>query len=273
MEPAFVETSNGRTIIMPRTTVSLSQPSGSRQTQRNRSFGESTQTQGATQADPDFDEYVVNTVRVVLNLSVNKHPIKKTDVVKNALAGNGRVLPKILPQVIAELEDVYGYKLVETERNKTFLLVSKLASGSVLDLSEDFRQKYTLLYLVLGYIFMKNGNVPEQGLYDFLEKLNIPTNGEEHRFFGNAQRLITETFVKQAYLVRSKQVVEGMNDDRFFFSWGARADHELSKKDILESICKLMGKPTVVYVKQHMAAYGGNDEDEDEEDESMEQTQ
>lgn len=260
---------------MPRTTVSLSQPSSSRQTQRNRNSGgggDISQTQGSTQQqDPDLDQLVVNTVRVVLNLSVNKHPIKKTDLVKNALGGNGRVLPKILPQVISELAEVYGYKLVETERNKTFMLVSNLASGSVLDLSEDFRQKYTLLYLVLGYIFMKNGNVPEQGLYDFLGKLYIPTNGEEHQFFGNAHRLITETFVKQAYLVRSKQVVEGMNDDRFFFSWSVRAEHELSKKDILESVCKLMGKPTVVYVKQHMAAYGGNDSEE--EDESMEQTQ
>lgn len=156
---------------------------------------------------------------------------------------------------------VYGYKLIETDRNKTFILVSTVACGSILDISEDYRRKYTLLYLILGYIFMKNGEVPEQGLWDFLAKLNITDEGEHH-FFGNVRKLITETFLKQAYLIRKKQIVEGMNDDRYFFIWGARAEHELCKKDILESICKLMGKPSICYITQHTAAYGDNDDGE-----------
>lgn len=205
--------------------------------------------------DSEHDQLVINLVKVILNLSVNKHPIKKVDLVKNALGGNSRIFPKVIPQVMSELTDVYGYKLIETDRNKTFILVSTIPCGSILDMSEDYRRKYTLLYLILGYIFMKNGEVPEQGLWDFLAKLNITDQGD-HSYFGNVRKLITETFQKQAYLVRKKQIVEGMNDDRYFFEWGARAEHELSKKDILESICKLMGKPSICYITQHTAAYG-----------------
>lgn len=75
------------------------------------------------QQDPDLDQLVVNTVRLIMNLSANKHPIKKTNIVKNALSRKGRVLLKILSQVISELAKVYRYKLVKMEWNKKFLLV------------------------------------------------------------------------------------------------------------------------------------------------------
>nr|XP_019534000.2 non-structural maintenance of chromosomes element 3 homolog [Aedes albopictus] len=271
---------------MPRSSGTLSQTSAARggpgpsnragpsQSQSARPTGGSQkppQENGSSSSvDVELDHMVINLVKTVLNLSVNKHLIKKADLVKNALGGNGRLFAKVIEQAKEELADVFGYKLVETERNKSFILVSTVTCGSVMDMSEDYRRKYTLLYLVLGYIYMKNGDVPEQGLWDFLAKLNISDEGE-HSFFGDVRKLITETFVKQAYLVRTKQVVEGMNDDRFFYGWGARAEHELSKKDILESICKLMGKPSICYITQHAAAYGLNDDDEG--DESMDVTQ
>ncbi|XP_055616171.1 non-structural maintenance of chromosomes element 3 homolog [Toxorhynchites rutilus septentrionalis] len=255
---------------MPRRNVSMSQPSSSRPTRSSlQPPARATQPDFPAAVDPDVDQLVVGMVKAILNLSVNKHPIKKADLVQSGLGGNGRMFAKVIGQAISELSDVYGYKLVEIERNKTFIVVSNIASGSMWDLSEDFRRKYTLLYLVLGYIFMKNGSIPEQGLWDFLTKLNIH-EGEEHQYFGNVRKLITETFLKQAYLVRSKQIVEGMNEDRYFYSWGVRSDHELSKKDILESFCKLMGKPSVCYITQHTAAYGA---DNDVEDDSMEATQ
>ncbi|XP_058819187.1 non-structural maintenance of chromosomes element 3 homolog [Topomyia yanbarensis] len=228
-------------------------------------------SQSAPTVDGELDQLVVNMVKVILNLSVNKYPIKKTDLAKNALGGNSRAFPKVIGPAMTELSEVYGYKLIETERNKTFILVSNLPCGSILDLNEDYRRKYTLLYLVLGYIFMKNGNVPEQGLWDFLAKLNI-NDEEEHTYFGNVRKLVGETFAKQAYIVRTKQVVEGMNEDRFLYSWGVRAHHELSQKDILESICKLLGKPSICYVTQHTAAYGES-RDDGEDDESMDASQ
>ncbi|XP_055618115.1 non-structural maintenance of chromosomes element 3 homolog [Toxorhynchites rutilus septentrionalis] len=205
--------------------------------------------------DSEVDKLVVSMVKTILNLSVNKHPIKKTDLVKIGLAGNGRMFTRVIGQAISELSDVYGYKLVEMEPNKTYLLVSNIASGSMMDLSEDYHRKYTLLYLVLGYIFMKNGSIPEQCLWDFLAKLNIHIDAV-HPYFGDVRKLITETFVKQVYLVRNRQEFGGMSEDRFYYSWGARANHELSKTDILESMCKLMGKPSLCYPLQHANAYG-----------------
>ncbi|XP_058443679.1 non-structural maintenance of chromosomes element 3 homolog [Malaya genurostris] len=261
---------------MPRPTVvsqmSASQAGTARGSQHNSTQGSAgNQTnQNPPAPDSELDHLVVNMVKVILNLSVNKHLIKKADLAKNALGGNSRAFSKVIGPAMTELSEVYGYKLIETERNKTFILVSNVPCGSILDLNEDYRRKYTLLYLVLGYIFMKNGSVPEQGLWDFLGKLSI-NDEEDHAFFGNVRRLIGETFPKQAYLVRTKQVVEGMNEDRFVYSWGVRAQHELSKKDILESICKLLGKPSICYVTQHTIAYG--ESQDDEEDEPMDATQ
>lgn len=219
--------------------------------------------------DGEQDQMVINLVKAILNLSSNKHQIKKPDLVKNALGGNSRLFPKIIEQAKRELTEVYGYRLVETERNKTFILLSTISCGSIWDINEDYRKNYTLLYLILGYIFMKNGDVPEQGLWDFLGKLNISSE-DHHSYFGDVPKLVTETFIKQAYLVRTKQVVEGMNEDRFFYGWGIRAEYELSKKDILESFCKLLGKPSICFITQHTLAYGMNDDDDDD---SMEDTQ
>lgn len=56
---------------------------------------------------------IINLVKVILNLSVNKHPIKKVDLVKNALGGNSRIFPKVIEQAKRELADVgSGYRVV-----------------------------------------------------------------------------------------------------------------------------------------------------------------
>ncbi|XP_062562300.1 non-structural maintenance of chromosomes element 3 homolog [Armigeres subalbatus] len=233
-------------------------PSTSGQQERGRT---SSQQQQDGTDDVEQDQMVINLVKAILNMSCNKHQMKKPDLVKNALGGNSRIFPKIIGQVMRELTEVYGYKLVETERNKTYILVSTITCGSILDMNDEYRKSYTLLYLILGYIFMKNGDVPEQGLWDFLDKLHISSE-DHHSFFGDVPKLIKETFIKQAYLVRTKQVVEGMNEDRYFYGWGKRAEYELSKRDILESFCKLMGKPSVCFITQHTAAYGMNGEDD-----------
>lgn len=219
----------------------------------------------AVLTEPELDEMVISMVKVVLNLSVTKHPIKKQALVKHALAGNGRAFAKVIERATNELAHVYGYKLVETERNKKYIVVSTITSGSVLDLTEKYRRTYTLLYLILGYIFMKSGDIPEQGLWDYLAKLHI-TNDRKHAYFGDVRKLVTQTFIKQAYLVRTKKVVEGMNEDRIFIGWGVRAEHELSKKDILESMCKLLGRPSICYMAQHTAAYGPMRNEDDEDD-------
>lgn len=75
-------------------------PSGSQQV----AAGPSQQENGSD--DADLDQMVINMVKTILNLSANKHLIKKPDLVKNALAGNSRLFPKIIDQVTNELAEV-----------------------------------------------------------------------------------------------------------------------------------------------------------------------
>lgn len=97
---------------MPRSSGVLSQqPSTSRQNRSRenpspRPGTSQPQQNGATDDDPDHDQMVINLVKVILNLSVNKHPIKKVDLVKNALGGNSRLFAKVIPQAMSELTDV-----------------------------------------------------------------------------------------------------------------------------------------------------------------------
>lgn len=81
---------------------SRSQLSQSQRTQQRSSQV----TQPATPVDSELDQFVINMVRTILNLSVNKHPIKKTDLVKNALGGNGRIFAKVIGPAMNELSDV-----------------------------------------------------------------------------------------------------------------------------------------------------------------------
>lgn len=112
--------------IMPRSSGVLSQTSTSRAS-RSRADPSSSQAarpsssqqrappsqQNGAADDAELDQMVINLVKVVLNLSVNKHPIKKVDLVKNAFAGNSRIFPKVIEQAKRELTDVgSGYRVI-----------------------------------------------------------------------------------------------------------------------------------------------------------------
>ena len=134
-------------------------------------------------------------------------------------------------------------------------MVSTVRTANVAELDEEERKELAVLYIVLSYIFMKNGTITDQALYDFLEKLNISMD-EENEIFGDVKKMIQDTFVKQQYLNRIKQTVEGLNEEKYNYVWGARAHAELDKKEVLESVCDLLRKPSISYATQHLSAYG-----------------
>jgi hypothetical protein len=62
-----------------------------------------------------------------------------------------------------------------------------------------------------------------------------------------------------------KVAVEGLNEEKSTYSWGQRAEYEIEKKTILESIAKLLNKPSMCFVQQHEEAYpNGVDADDGE---------
>jgi non-structural maintenance of chromosomes element 3 len=115
---------------------------------------------------------------------------------------------------------------------------------------------------------MKNGSMIEHALIEFLKNVGIPVDDEQNTYFGHVKSLIQDQFVKQLYLKRTKVVVEGLNVDRYTYTWGERAEHEMEKKVILESICKLIDKSSVCYMQQREAAYGPEEQNNSQTEDS-----
>uniref|UniRef100_A0A182VUX1 MAGE domain-containing protein n=1 Tax=Anopheles minimus TaxID=112268 RepID=A0A182VUX1_9DIPT len=216
----------------------------------------------------DESHLVRNMVKTILNLSINKWSIKRSEISSIALKGDARLYNRLIPEVEDILEEVYGYELVDIESKgqKSMILCSIIETSSMAELNENYRQRYTFLFLILGYIFMKNGTIPERLLWDFLQTIGI-NEQQEHSYFGDAKKLV-ELFIKQAYVMRFKQSMEGMNEESVFLSWGARANHEVSKKEILESVCKVMNRKPSDFKTQYIETQGLNDMSVDDDEES-----
>lgn len=92
-------------------------------------------------------------------------------------------------------------------------------------------------------------------LFQFLERLNIDEK-DSHNFFGDAGKLIRETFPRQLYLKRMKIEIEGVNDVRFNYAWGQRANVEFDKKVLLTTVAEMMNKSPLNFINQYREVHG-----------------
>lgn len=105
-----------------------------------------------------------NMVKYFLNFSAAKYPIKRADVCK-AIS----VAPKIFPEVMKDcetiLKDVYGLEVAdvsETKNSTVFIVHPDMNYAvSAAHYPPDQRSEITLLFIILSYIFMKNGEVQD----------------------------------------------------------------------------------------------------------------
>ncbi|KAG8033878.1 hypothetical protein G9C98_008359 [Cotesia typhae] len=87
-------------------------------------------------------------------------------------------------------------------------------------------------------------------LWEFFMNLNIISEDEsQHSYFGNVKSLISDKFVKQLYLIKSKQ----RETDSVLFEWGPRANYELDRKSVLKFVSKIYNCPMENFVKQYKA--------------------
>lgn len=99
-------------------------------------------------------------------------------------------------------------------------------------------------------------------LFDFLETLHIERD-EVHPYFGDVNKYIKEIFPKQHYLRRQKMEIEGVNEERINLKWGQRAEEEFDKKELLQAVCRIMGKPAQSFVNQYNDAYSHDAQQDD----------
>lgn len=201
-------------------------------------------------------EHRNNVIHYILNNSSSKFPIKKNEMISSALNGKNALFNQIIEDVKTALEITYGVLLKpvpDTKSGKQYICVSKFAAVTLDEYDEDQRSEITLLFIVLSYIFMRGVPVSEEVLEEFLKGLHIFFD-KCHAFFGsNIKKLITETFVKQLYLNKTKSDKDAVENE-VFYSWGFRSELEFPKKGVLDVVSKLLNKPAKHFVMQYMQA-------------------
>ncbi|KAM3872145.1 non-structural maintenance of chromosomes element 3 homolog [Diretmus argenteus] len=187
-----------------------------------------------------------------------KVPVRRADIVKYVVKEYRNVYTEIMKRVAHTFDQVFGLKLVEYDtKNHIYMLINKLdtVEAAPFGISSKDPKKMTLLFAILGIVFMKGGAVKENLIWKQLKKLGIDP-GEKHEEFGNVKKLVTDEFVRQRYL----ELVRIPHTDPFEyeFRWGQRAELEVSKEKILEFMGQMFDQDPRVWTQQYKEATQAN---------------
>ncbi|XP_067641668.1 non-structural maintenance of chromosomes element 3 homolog [Eurosta solidaginis] len=180
-------------------------------------------------------------IALVINNVENKLPIKEEDM-RQILNKDISLFRQCLPLVMQSLKRVYGIILQKVPDSKKYICYSEITASSPAEYDEEQCRHLTLLFVILSYLLMKDCQVDEEQLFDFLKGLRIEMDEEHPYFGGNLKKLIADTFVKQLYLKREKSESDTDLETRYLYSWGYRATLEFPAKDVLEQTSGILGK-------------------------------
>eukprot|EP00099_Drosophila_melanogaster_P022268 NP_649702.2 MAGE [Drosophila melanogaster] len=217
-------------------------------------------SQEAQQPVDVVDAKVRAILNYILDHTAQKIPIKDKDLI--AVAGDKSELKKRLPLVTNLLAETFGIILTPLDATtKTFICTAEEPVASIHELTPAQRPQFTLLYIILMYIFLRGNRIEDSKLYVMLEMLNIYPD-EEHGYFGpNLRKQIEETFVKQQYLKRERSQLSAYDDSKTFFLWGPRAKAEFTFEQMVQFASKLLNQhPKVFGHHLSMAQEGVNAE-------------
>ncbi|KAK8739338.1 hypothetical protein OTU49_003587 [Cherax quadricarinatus] len=179
----------------------------------------------------------------LLVAETKKIPVRRAEIVKATMKDHGRHFTSVMEEASNILEKVYAYKVVELEKN-SYILINNI--GTVHSDSEHASKKSDdsrtgLLTFILTGIFMTGEMMQEGSMREYLRKLGIDlTSRDAHPVYGNVSKLINQDFVKQRYLAITQDTTTDPPSREY--RWGERAQHELSKRDLLELVCKIYGQ-------------------------------
>lgn len=226
----------------------------SRLTQSKLSFSKSSQSSsrrgdsekgGSSVSTEDLERMVNDTVYYLLISDQHKEAIKKKDIQKHVLNNSGKVMRSVLASAKEKLQDVFGYELVELDdKQGSVILVNKVdlsEYSQFLRRSDKDLARQGLIILILALILMNDGAVREDLLWKMLRPYALDPN-VTYLTFGDVRKLICIELVKQAYLEQT--VILGSDPPLHQYHWGVRAKKEISKRFVLEVVCKIMGQGT-----------------------------
>lgn len=181
-------------------------------------------------------------VRYLLFMDRKKYPIKRADITKNVLKEHAKAFNQVFERAKKDLQKVFGIDVVEIEvgKSKGYILINEsIAQGNLIDWGDDL-PKIGLLLVVLSLIITSDHDfvITESQLWHTLKRFGIEPKAD-HKVFGDADKLISQEFVRQCYLDRKKVV--GGDETAYEYRWGQRAEKELSKKKLGLFISEIYG--------------------------------
>ncbi|CAG9856800.1 unnamed protein product [Phyllotreta striolata] len=207
--------------------------------------------------DMNIEEQINKLVQYFV-IRAGENSIFKQSDLKKILPQSGRSFQDILEGTKRVLSDVYGFN-VNTLDAKTYSMSNALPyirdpTESITERNLPADVNNILVMLVLSHIFMSNNSVGENSMYQFLLKLGIDVE-RKHEVFGNVKEFILVKMKNDKYLNIEKNTLT--ND--LTFSWGAKAEKEISKHKILKFVCTMHNNATSKnkpssWVTQHEAA-------------------
>jgi len=165
-------------------------------------------------------------------------PLKKKDIMTHVLKDHRGLFNEILMEAAKKLKTTFGFQIKELVVNggkRCYVLLNLMNEENVDPVNYENETRGVLTF-ILTTIYMKGGTFPERGLLYLLnDKMKI---GKDNEIFGDAKRMLTD-FISQQYLKKTK--IPTTNPPQFEYSWGVRADLEVSKKQILEHVAETFG--------------------------------
>lgn len=208
-------------------------------------------TQGGTQSsqvtlnDNERRTLAGHVVNYLLVADCKKVPVKRAEINKGVLKEHSKQFNTIMAEATRILSKIYGYRVVDLQKGQ-FILVNNM-SATLRDhdafpatRSRSDAATMGLVTAILAGIFMSGELMQEGPMREYMKKLGIDIDSKDpHPVFGNVNKLITQDLVKQCYLnVSFDRSIDPPSKE---FRWGPRAHMEISKKHMLELVCKIYG--------------------------------
>ncbi|XP_065185007.1 non-structural maintenance of chromosomes element 3 homolog [Sycon ciliatum] len=191
-------------------------------------------------------------VRYLIFSDKKKVPVKKAQIVEHVpgLKENSRAFPLIHEAAKVELNDVFGFDLVETTlgTQRYFLLVNTLCVEA--DKWKRSDEQLNMLVLVLTVIFMKENRLKDDDLFLFLEKMGIE-RGRKHQQFGDIEKLLN-VLAHQRYVVKEadQNQEEASKKRAYIWSWGVRAYIEVEPMQVMATMSRIYDQPAADWAEE-----------------------
>ncbi|XP_013210464.1 melanoma-associated antigen B18-like, partial [Microtus ochrogaster] len=179
---------------------------------------------------------VVLLVQFLMEKYQKKEVITRADMLKCVIKTSKNHFTEILKRATEHMELAFGVDLKEVDPIRhCYALFNKL-DHTYDGVKEEKMPNTGLLMMVLGVIFKKNNCASEKEVWEVLNMMGVYAH-KKHFIYGEPKKVITEDLVRLKYLEYRK--VPNSNPPSFEFTWGSRAQAEISKMKILEFWAKI----------------------------------